>query len=180
MKILDIIKEIGDGSGKIYPTTRDEDNSYYQQVTYTFKTDTGDKYEVKISKLVFKPDPGQWKAWDISFGIEKTTDWGGQFISYIDKVNRGEVFNIMATVVHSIKSEINISLERNEGVQTIEIIPVGMHTGDSKRANLYLAYFKKLVPNARVEINPADIIVHVNIMPPQKTIPSHKDSLNTL
>ena len=84
------------------------------------------------------------KQLEVEFKVE-----GGEFK---DITNRGELFNIMITVVNVIKDK--IAVIDKEGINDVDVIaftPEKADATDNRRADIYKMYIKKQMPGATVE-----------------------------
>ena len=138
IKLRDILNEIGDGSAKGY------------EFKVTSSSDKGSTYKfTTASKLVYVVElfitiKDEVKQLEVEFKVE-----GGEFK---DITNRGELFNIMITVVNVIKDK--IAVIDKEGINDVDVIaftPEKADDTDNRRADIYKMYIKKQMPGATVE-----------------------------
>jgi hypothetical protein len=148
MKLIHILREIGETTAKPYPLTKLDESVYY--VTWGFKTDSGAEYKIVIGKNFRAEDPDSEEERDeneleflVSFGVvsKGTLDFEAEFK---DVKN---LFRVMATVIKAVK--ITIEDEADEsGIPVTRIImePTKRDKADSRRANLYMRFIEKQMP----------------------------------
>ena len=134
MKLIDILREIGETTAEAYPlTVRDEGDSF---ITYTFKTDIGTNYKILIVKDFLDPDSEEL-IYVISFGVDKpgsSVDFEGEVGDYKN------IYRVMATVVKAVKDTI---AQEELPVTKLEINPTKKNAEDKRRLNLYMKYIEK-------------------------------------
>lgn len=167
MKLIDILREIGETTAKPYFLTKVDESVYY--VIYEFETKNpgdkaGTKYKIIIGKNFRAEDPRDESDEDrdenelefsVSFGVvdRGSVDFGAEFK---DVKN---LFRVMATVIKAIKIAIeDETYESGIPVTRIIIEPTKREirdpeTGetrtdksDKRRANLYMQYIKSNMP----------------------------------
>lgn len=170
-KILkEVMSEVGDTSNvETYKYSKNEVGADYDEEVYKIKftTESDTSYVVVIHKIDRNED-GNWRM-DLEFGIENESE-GGLPPSYDYKsvVNKGEMYKVMATVVQITKKEVEISKQRNQPIKMIRIEPSKNFENDTRRANLYMAYIKKNMPEgSKIEVSP-DLKQIEIILPKQK------------
>lgn len=145
----DKLQEIGEATAEPYPLTKIDESVYY--VTWGFKTDSGTEYKIVIGKN-FKntADEGGEEEYDeyqmeflVSFGVVSrgTVDFEAE---YKDVKN---LFRVMSTVIKATKQAIQEEAEES-GIPVTRIImePTKRDKGDSRRANLYMRFIEKQMP----------------------------------
>ena len=122
------INEIGEASAKPYPFTFDHVS--FNEVNYNFETEEDD-YVVMINNV--DPNAGVWM---MQFGTVGGTPQ--------DVVNRGRIFNVMATVLQIT----NDFLDRfKPNVLRFKPEKDESKPNDKRRFNIYMAYIKKHMRN---------------------------------
>jgi len=170
IKLKNILLEIGEGSAKPYKWKADHKTkmAFGMDVTdyeYVWETDSGLEYVLTIVPI---PVEGQGH-WHAAFGPFKmgpslhSPITGRQLrgpqkrVDYETETNRGELFNIMATIVDAFKDFIKKEYTSYEdpddawGLKSVEY--EGSKAEDAKsnqRNKLYAAYIKKHLPNATI------------------------------
>jgi hypothetical protein len=158
-KILETVltTEIGDTSNvETYKYSTDSetyighDEELYQ-IGFTTESDT--KYKVEI-QIVDRNEDNNWRM-DIEFGVEEYSYPLGVSYDFKSVVNKGELYKVMATVVQITKDLLEKFSKEGKTIKKIEIEPSKNFENDTRRANLYLAYIKKNMPQgSRVEVSP--------------------------
>jgi hypothetical protein len=161
MKLIDILesalKEIGDASKEPYPFKRITDE--YDERKYTFASDAGFIYEVKIETIGGSPmEPIIAR---VGFGVIDETD----YISYVKQTGENDVYRIMATITAIVKKDI-----KSNHADIIEFSPSkreGSNTDEDPMSNvrtqLYSRYIKTQWPNSEVQTDGyGDIRVTLN------------------
>jgi hypothetical protein len=140
-----MINEIGEASSKGFDWEWDNFSKKNYKATgeliATFKTDN-ETYEVKIEREVggtHGPD-----AYVLGFGV---STGGYHNVDYDVEVNKGEMFNVLSTVVNIIKKAVDMLDPR-----LLIIVPSKADKKDSRRLRLYKAYIRKQIPNASVKV----------------------------
>tara|TARA_Y100000593_G_scaffold94906_1_gene197097 strand:- start:2083 stop:2616 length:534 start_codon:yes stop_codon:yes gene_type:complete len=163
IKLKNILNEIGEGSAKPYKWKADHKTkmSFGIDVTdyeYVWETDSGLEYVMTIETT---PVEGQGH-WSAAFGPYKWSDAiydlqgrklrePGRSAEYETETNRGELFNIMATIVDVFKDFMKQAENSEWGLKAVEY--EGSKAEDAKsnqRNKLYAAYIKKHLPNATI------------------------------
>lgn len=167
MKLIHILREIGETTAKPYKVNKVDESSYY--VTYEFETDPNDagekiQYIIVIGKSFKTLSPtGEGDEYDedelqflVSFGVRDrgSVDFEAEFK---DVKN---LFRVMATVVDTIKKAIAEEAEES-GIPVTRIIieptkreieapgsavPV-YDKADTRRADLYKKFIEKNMPS---------------------------------
>ena len=134
--LMSLLKEVGEASATPYKVELD----FYEpavgpelgEARYTFKTDSGLEYEVKLLEInkgtrllvAFKLDDGY----------------------YEDETNQGEQYKIMATVVNIVKQH----LMKATKIKEITFSPSKANSTDQRRSQFYKAYIDKQLPGSKV------------------------------
>jgi hypothetical protein len=151
IKLTDILKEIGDASSTVYgdlePTWANHDwltnNGYYK---YEFTTESGLEYAVHILKSVvaYEKRPVMTTEFIVAFEV-KGRGWETE-------TNKGELYKVMATVVNFAKKVVESDKSMKDKTQKVIVfVPAKKDKEDNRRLNLYMAYVKKQIPNAKVK-----------------------------
>ena len=145
MKLIDILKEIGDASKEPYgPIDVITDDEAERQ--YGFSTDSGTIYEVKVE--TFYQGPTRPVIARVLFGI---IGQDGD-ISYDAQTGENDIYRIMSTIVEIVKKDL-----KDNHADIIEFTPSKRKdTSTDKdpmsnvRTQLYSRYIKGQFPNAEV------------------------------
>jgi hypothetical protein len=141
------INEIGDSTAKAYNFKLERHYGWTIEdapdATYSFETDSDLQYKVNLfADFVPGRDRKEFKV-DVSFRPVGKEHW------FNTVTNKGEQFRIMATVIEVIKEYI----KDYPKVTQITFTPAKTKGDDDRRrANLYLAYVKKQLPDATVTL----------------------------
>lgn len=157
-KILESVltTEIGDTSNVETYKYNINSEIYYpdeelHKIGFTTESDT--KYRVEI-QIVDKNEDNNWRM-DIEFGVEEYNYPSGVSYDFKSVINKGELYKVMATVVQITKDLLEKFSKEGKTIKMIEIEPSKNFENDTRRANLYLAYIKKNMPQgSRVEVFP--------------------------
>jgi hypothetical protein len=170
IKLKNILNEIGEGSAKPYKWKADHKTkmAFGMDVTdysYVWETDSGLEYVLTIETVPVE-GKGYWNAnfgpygWSHSLHSPTT---GRQIRppqrvpDYETETNRGELFNIMATIVDAFKDFIKKEKKSYDtddawGLEVIEYEGAKAEGAKSNQRNkLYAAYIKKHLPNATIK-----------------------------
>ena len=161
--IEQIFTEVGEGSAKAYRYTQSfnmaaEDDS--AERTVLFKTEDGDEYEVRIQ--AFWGD--HYYARDVYGGPYFTIDFfvkpdDGGFGDGTAVVNKGRLFNVMATIVKAAKEFMDDIDHESKNIKTMKVVPSKTEGfDDDRRANLYMAYIKKHLPVKSIKYDGDNIV----------------------
>jgi len=142
MKLIDLLKEIGEATAKPYDWRQTSDEEEYKE--YTFKTDSGLYYQLDID---IKEQDEERDTAAVGFGVLKPNDDDQYFKDYDETPSRGEVYKVMATVVSILKDFI----KKNKGVKYLHFTTNKVGPGETKRLGLYKQYIQKHLPNAEIE-----------------------------
>ena len=123
------LKEVGDGSSKSYPFEQYRDNK--DEKIYGFTTTSGEAYSVLFDYKDI------WDMWEVGFDIVGGT---GKAV-----VNKGEMYSVMSTI-----SKITFDFIKKIDPKTLLYSASKNFDNDNRRAKLYLAYIKKLLPKWKV------------------------------
>lgn len=149
IKLIDILKEIGDASSQPYHFDFYGNNDDYDRY-YGFETESY-PYSVHIIQ-----DEESNNEIGISFFIPDEDD--PNIDSYVE-TNKDSLFKIMATVVAIVKQD----LKNHPEVDTLVFSPVQKQKeiDTNTRSNLYLRYIKYAYPNATVKNVGKDVVVKI-------------------
>lgn len=156
MKLIQLIKEIGDSSAKPYPYHRMGKNVEFNTFIYEFDAEAGE-YQVDIEKRDLKDGTLRY---DIGYGLKDDSTLSG--VDYRSETNMGELFNVMATVVNIVKDEIELDEANEYYVTKLSFSPTKASENDTRREKLYLAYIKNFFPNSTVTSNEYEVVVTLN------------------
>jgi hypothetical protein len=148
-----VIAEVGEGTAQPYEYRKIKASTEYK-AEYEFQSDAGTKYLIAIHK---DDDPYQAGSneldYDISFGVEFKIGPDKTTVSFDREVNKGEMYRVMATVLDSVKKELESDKKKGTKVNTIFIYPTKKSDeegdtdySDLRRSKLYQAYVKKNMP----------------------------------
>ena len=148
-----VISEVGEGTAQPYQYSKLK-GAPEHKAEYEFQSDAGTKYLIAIHK---DDDPYQAGSneldYDISFGVASQIAPDRMFISFDREVNMGEMYRVMATVLDSVKKELESDKKKGTKVNTIFIYPTKKSDeegdtdySDMRRSKLYQAYVKKHMP----------------------------------
>lgn len=150
MKLIDLLKEIGDPetASKPYDLELYSDSDY--ALIYTFETDAGNQYKIvfgKNRKEIRDPEGrGEPKPSDreleysVAFGV--IPDSGGLDFEAELKDTRN-LFRVMSTIILAIKEAIK---RAEKPVTRLIIEPTKKDSQDRRRYNLYKTYIGKHMP----------------------------------
>lgn len=140
MKLIDLLKEVGEASAKTYDWKNTVNNEWIKK--YVFKTDSDLGYELDIEMY----DRGRLAV--VKFGvIEGDDDYYS--VDYKAVPTKGELYRVMATVVEILKNFVN----KNNEVEKLHFTTekAGKNDLDSSRVKLFHKYIQTHLPNANVE-----------------------------
>ena len=159
MKLLQILKEIGDASRQPYKYTTqssDEWESYF-----TWKTEDGVDYVVEIIKFSEIANPNELE-YNIDFGIVHKSGRVDQ-TSTSKNTKTGNIYRIMSTVLDIILKEMERDKKKyGRTVVRLSFTPSKNFDKDNRRLNLYMSYIKKKFPTSKVSSNSVSVIVTLN------------------
>ena len=152
MKLLDILKEVGEATAKPYKWEMESyiDEEDYKR--YAFKTDSGLNYELEIA--VSEGDKELDSA-VVTFGIV-AEDWSDYFTDYESVPTKGELYKVMATVVSILKDFIKKNKQVKYIYFTTNKLGKDLDKEQSSRLNLYRRYIQTHLPNAGIETKNID------------------------
>lgn len=137
-EILNIVYEVGEGTGKIYDWKIDriknlsQDRKIYR---YLFDSENID-YVVTI---YVEPPRSSVSNEDKLAAITFYADDSADFANYEKSTNLNELYNVMATVM-----DITLNfIKTNEDINQIYISPSKAFKDDNRRTKLYTAYIQK-------------------------------------
>ncbi len=146
IKLINLLKEIGDGTSKPYEYKKvGETNS---GIYYTFKTDPNPE-----KTFLGRPAPGldyevDLRFWDLEKAKPSSTKLDVAFNTdsgeYTEETNDNVQYRIMATVVTIIKD----ALSNHPEIDTLSFTAAKSDSMDVRRARFYRAYIKKQIPNS--------------------------------
>ena len=163
IKLKDILLEIGEGSAKPYKWKADHKTKMafgmdVKTFEYVWETDSGLQYVLTIETAPVE-GIGYWHAAFGPFEMgDAIYDLSGRQIrpsqkqpDYETETNRGELFNIMATIVDAFKDFMKEAEKSEWGLKVIEYEGAKAEDAKSNQRNkLYAAYIKKHLPNATI------------------------------
>ena len=143
IKLVDILKEVGDASAKPYKFDLYIDDEYTR--TYGFYTDSDMPYSVEIEQEDEDEEGGV--TIDVRFFVVSEDD--PDIEDYDTVTNKGELYRVMSTITNIIQQEIS----NNPKINKISFLPAkrSNQADDSARLNLYTRYLTKLFPGAQFE-----------------------------
>jgi len=147
----EMLNEVGEANRSQYPFKLIKVTPYYK---YIFTTEDGDNYAVEMGKNEKDDvDAANHNEWDAGFHVE------GRDIA--DTINKGRIFQVMATVVAILKD-----FTQRENPDMVLVEPVKAdddYENDERRAKIYNEYIKKNLPNGYfMEYNPNVIFIIKN------------------
>ncbi len=142
MKLIDLLKEVGEATAKPYDWRQTSDEEEYKE--YTFQTDSGLYYQLDID---IKEQDQERDTAAVGFGVVKSNDDDQYFKDYDETPSRGELYKVMSTVVSILKDFI----KKNKEVKYLHFTTNKVGSGETKRLGLYKQYIKKHIPNADIE-----------------------------
>ena len=142
MKLIDLLKEVGEATAKPYDWRQTSDEEEYKE--YTFQTDSGLYYQLDID---IKEQDEERDTAAVGFGVVKPNDDDQYFKDYDETPSRGEVYKVMATVVGILKDFI----KKSKGIKYLHFTTNKVGPGETKRLGLYKQYIQKHLPNADIE-----------------------------
>lgn len=143
IKLLDLLKEVGESTAKPYPYTLGATNSSGVSAYFYFTTDLGTEYQVVVIDAKPSYDKEEYHDFIFSFKVM------GEDHNYV--ANKQELYRVMATVIKIMKDWIDKFGE--ETVKSIQFTPAkSKGVDDTRRQNLYMAYVKKQIPNWKFEV----------------------------
>lgn len=157
MKLVDLLKEIGDATTRPYYfeiVIDDEDHR-----VYNFETDSNTYYEVDLQEI----EPNEYDPYSIEpestlsiqFGV--TNEKGTKDTKGL--TNKGEVYRVMATIVAIVNKE----LSEHPNIKSLEFVPSKRPGKDTEefnaRNNIYIRYIKSAYPDSDVRIKNGEVLV---------------------
>ena len=150
------IQEVGEANLPPYEWEETRRGNWF--INYEFKTDSGEKYLVKNVKVI----DGDEFDWEINFYVdisaEKEEDeddvpvWSSSIV-----VNQGEIYRVMSTITDIIKNLIKEFPDSRKLSFTPSLSKIG--NIDNQRGELYKAYVRKQIPQAKISENGEEIII---------------------
>jgi hypothetical protein len=119
--LIEILKEVGEGTAQPYTLTRVSDE------LMRFTTKDGDDYAIELEFLPNKPNT-------VLLAFRTGIGYG----EYEQLTNRSDIYRIMATMIAAVK----LQLEAFPNTDTIVISPSKADASDNRRLYLYLAYIR--------------------------------------
>jgi len=152
IKLINLLKEIGDSSSKPYPFDYYDDSGWGR--IYGFDTEN---YNYTVEIL---PDDDAANEVSVRFYVPNENDPDIENDTIV--TNEGNLFRVMATIVAIMKQDI----KDNPEVDTLIFAPSKKagETDNISRLNLYSKYIKKEFPNAIITKGPRphDVTVILN------------------
>ena len=140
MKLIDLLKEVGEASSKPYNWKQTADYDDYKE--YMFQTKSGFYYKVEIE--VLEGDEERDSAF-VQFGIVEPDEDDMGFTNFDAVPSKGDLFNIMATIVEVLKDLI----KKNPNIKYLQFETTkGKNKESNARLNLYAKYIQKHLPNS--------------------------------
>ena len=146
------INEIGDASAKPYKWKAHPKAKIFKghEYIYTFRTEKGTEYEAEFTYSVPEAKKG-----NTVYGFNFSTDVEPERSGYSEITNEGVTLRVMSTIVQIIKDFIT-----KNPTASIEYFADENFKGDARRARIYMAYIKKLLPsNYKVTSNGKDVLI---------------------
>jgi hypothetical protein len=140
IKLIDILKEIGEATSAVPYRKTEEDKQKYQTII-TYQFEIGDdiyKVDLTVSPLDDYDRPGKTSV-DVYFDMKGKKDQYGSTV----RTNRGVQYTVMSTVSTILKDYIN----QHPEVVEIHYEPVKKDAEDQGREKLYKAYVEKNLPD---------------------------------
>ena len=138
-EILNIVREVGEGTSKIYDWRFEREikfgGSRGRLYRYVFDSENID-YVVAFNTYTIDVGGGSKKK---GVAVSFYADDSGSFANYKKSTNLNELYNVMATVMDIILDFMQI----HDDVEILLISPSKAFEGDNRRANLYRAYINK-------------------------------------
>lgn len=152
MKLIEILREIGETTAQPYPLTLKDESVYY--AIWEFKTDSDLQYQVIIGKD-YTDSNEEAVTYTVSFGV-----YDRGTIDFEAEVNDPKnLYRVMATVIKAIKDTMADEINQTElPVSRIIIEPTKREIptpdspmpvydkSDTRRADLYMKYIQKQMP----------------------------------
>ena len=150
IKLLDLLKEVGEGTAKKYPWTfeGETETGFGLHLDYEFVTDLKTRYFVKLIVGLYDEDVYEMT---IDFGVNKSAlkNIIGDKKPFATVVNKGELYRVLATVLDIVKDAIQKSNEKGHTIKYLIFKPEQekeTETGyvqSDQRLRLYKAYLDK-------------------------------------
>ncbi len=142
MKLIDLLREVGEATSRPYDWKMTADHEDYKE--YMFQTKTGFYYKVEIE--VLEGDEERDSAF-VQFGIVEPDEDNMGFTNFDAVPSKGDLFNIMATIVEVLKDLI----KKNPNIKYLQFETTkGKNKESNARLSLYIKYIQKHLPNAEV------------------------------
>jgi len=143
IKLLNLLKEVGDGTSKQYSYTTDDGYYYY------FTTDKDTEYEVAlmsryITNNTLNQIPEEKALSMILVSFTADNDYGQSNV-----VNKGEIYRVMSTITQIVKDNISNNIggiyfaPSNKTSTTQDLF-------QNQRYKLYQAYVQKSIPGSTI------------------------------
>jgi len=146
------IQEVGEANLPPYEWEETRRGNWF--INYEFKTDSGEKYLVKNVKVI----DGDEFDWEINFYVDVSAEeddvpvWSSSIV-----VNQGEIYRVMSTITDIIKNLIKEFPDSRKLSFTPSLSKIG--NIDNQRGELYKAYVRKQIPQAKISENGEEIII---------------------
>lgn len=140
VKLIDLLKEVGEASAKPYDWKMTADHEDYKE--YMFQTKSGFYYKVEIEVLEGYEERD---SAFVQFGIVEPDEDDMGFTNFDAVPSKGDLFNIMATIVEVLKDLI----KKNPNIKYLQFETTkGRGKESNARLNLYAKYIQKHLPNS--------------------------------
>ena len=153
IRLVDLLKEIGEGTAKPYDYKLVADVSG-DAIYYTFTTDPNPDKAFTVNGITHL-SPGtdyevDLRYWDLEKNVRSSTNLDVAFSThggeYEEETNDNMQYRIMATVVAIVKE----ALSKHPEVTTLSFTPAKADKMDARRTRFYKAYMQKQIPNSTV------------------------------
>ena len=133
------LDEIGDASAEPYKWKAHPKSKLFKshQYIYTFRTEKGTEYEAEFTYSAPEAEKG-----NTLYGFDFFTNVEPEEYGDSEVTNEGVPLRVMSTIVQIIKDFIT-----KNPTASIEYFADTNFKGDARRAKLYMAYIKKLIPS---------------------------------
>ena len=150
MKLIDLLKEVGEATTKPYKWDDYWDEEDYKE--YGFQTDSGLNYKLEIEVLEGDEERDSAK---VAFGIVEED--GSDYFTDYDKVpTKGELYKVMATVVSILKDFIKKDKQVKYIYFKTNKLGKDLDKDQSSRLNLYKRYIQTHLSNANIDTEVVD------------------------
>ena len=145
------LDEIGDASAEPYKWKAHPKSKLFKshQYIYTFTTEKGTKYEAEFTYSAPEAEKG-----NTVYGFDFFTNVESEEYGSSEVTNEGVPLRVMSTIVQIIKDFIT-----KNPTASIKYSADENFKGDARRAKLYMAYVKKLLPSNYEVIEKGDDVL---------------------